>query len=289
MEGLEDEADAVPPQPGQRPLAQLVDALPGQPDLPGRGPVQAAEQVQQGGLPAAARPHHRHRLAAGDVQVDPVDRAHQRRRPCRSACAARGRAARPRCPVSLMIGLLRRSSSVRRPPASADRPAAGARYPPAAARRPSASGSAMRGALRVPQPAQQLAALRVDDGQRIGQPGGRRGDQLEMELGQVGLGPADLGQPVGHPLLPGRGQLVDLAVRPVRRPGGRLGGDQPGLLQPGQRDVDLAGVHRLAERAERLRAAGRAAGSRATVPWPACASTDFLLHCSPPHFTLTVS
>ena len=51
-----------------------------------------------------------------------------------------------------------------------------------------------RGALGLAQPAQQLAALRVDDGQRVGQPGRRGRDQLEVELRQVGLGPAHVGR-----------------------------------------------------------------------------------------------
>jgi hypothetical protein len=77
MEGLEDEADGVPPHPGQGLLPELVDTAPGQPHLSTGGPVQPAEQVQQRGLPAAARPHHRHRLTRGDLEVDPVDGAHQ--------------------------------------------------------------------------------------------------------------------------------------------------------------------------------------------------------------------
>ena len=44
--GLEHEADRGAPQPGQRPLGEPVDALAGQPDLPGCRALQAAEQVQ---------------------------------------------------------------------------------------------------------------------------------------------------------------------------------------------------------------------------------------------------
>jgi hypothetical protein len=78
VERLEHEADRVAAQPGQGGLAHLVDTLPGQPQLTAGGPLQPAEQVQQRGLAAAARPHDGHRLATFDVQVDLVDRAHQR-------------------------------------------------------------------------------------------------------------------------------------------------------------------------------------------------------------------
>jgi hypothetical protein len=79
VEGLEHEADRVPPQPGQTLLAHPVDALPGQVQFAGQGPVQAAEQVQQRRLPATAGPHHRQRLPGGHIQVDAVDRADQSR------------------------------------------------------------------------------------------------------------------------------------------------------------------------------------------------------------------
>ena len=39
VEGLEHEPDSLAPQPGQRPLGQLVHPLAGQPDLPASGPV----------------------------------------------------------------------------------------------------------------------------------------------------------------------------------------------------------------------------------------------------------
>ena len=80
-----------------------------------------------------------------------------------------------------------------------------------------------RGPLRVAQQPEQLAALSVDDRQRVGQPRRRRRDQLEMEFRQGGPGPGHLGKPAGDPLLSGRGQRVDLAVRPVRQPGRLLG------------------------------------------------------------------
>jgi hypothetical protein len=44
VERLEDEADGVPAEPGQRPLPHAVDAAARQLDRPGVWPVQAAEQ-----------------------------------------------------------------------------------------------------------------------------------------------------------------------------------------------------------------------------------------------------
>ena len=88
VEGLEDEPDGAAAQPGQGPLAHLVHPAPGQPNLPGGGPLETTQQVQQGRLPAAAGPHDRHDLPVGDVQVDLVDR---RTRPASlpRSCAAR--------------------------------------------------------------------------------------------------------------------------------------------------------------------------------------------------------
>jgi hypothetical protein len=60
---------------GQGPLAHLVDALACQPQLTGGRPVEAAQQMEQGRLPAAARSHHGHGLASNHVQVDTVNGA----------------------------------------------------------------------------------------------------------------------------------------------------------------------------------------------------------------------
>jgi hypothetical protein len=79
VEGLEDEADRVAAEPGQRLLAEAVDAAPLQPHLPGRRALQAAQQVQQGRLAAAARSHHGQRLSRGDVELDRVERADEAR------------------------------------------------------------------------------------------------------------------------------------------------------------------------------------------------------------------
>ena len=113
-------------------------------------------------------------------------------------------------------------------------------------------GLGQRGALGVAQPAQQLAALRVHDAERVGQPGRRCRDQLEMELGQVWFGPAHLGEPLGDALLAVRGQRVHLAVLPVRQALRPLGGHQARLFEPGQGDIDVPGVQRLPQRAQRL-------------------------------------
>jgi hypothetical protein len=75
VEGLEDEADRAAAQASECLLAELVDAPPREPHLAGRRALQAAEQVQQGGLAAAAWPHHGQRLAGGDLQLDPVEGA----------------------------------------------------------------------------------------------------------------------------------------------------------------------------------------------------------------------
>jgi hypothetical protein len=109
-----------------------------------------------------------------------------------------------------------------------------------------------RGALGITEPAQQLPALRVDDGQRVSEPPGRGRDQLEVELRQPGTGPAGAGDPAGDLLLAGGGQRVHLAFGPVRQSGRLLAGDQARLLQPAQGDVDLPGVHGVPGRAERL-------------------------------------
>jgi hypothetical protein len=81
VEGLEDEADRLAAEPRKCLLAQLVDAASRQPHLPGRGPLQAPEQVQQRRLAAAAWPHDSHGLARGHLQLDAVERAHEARPP----------------------------------------------------------------------------------------------------------------------------------------------------------------------------------------------------------------
>ena len=214
VEGLEDEADIGAPHPGQGLLADVVDAATVQPDLTARGPVQPAEQVQQRRLPAAAGPHHRHRLPGADVEVDPVDGAHQSfplavvlSQPAGAQDGCVGGVAHDpllRCGPARLTGL--EPAQVRLEP---EHDALQQQ------RRVRAVRLGHRGALGVTQPAQQLAALGVDDGQRVGQPGRRGRDQLEVELREVGLGPAHLGHPLGDPLVAVGGQRVHLAIRPV--------------------------------------------------------------------------
>ena len=251
MERLEHEPDVGPPHPGQGPLPHRVHAPPRQPHLATRGPVQAAQQVQQRGLPAATGPHHRHRLARGDIEVDAVDGAHQSL--SLAVVLAQPTGPQHRCVVGVCHDLLLRPVQVCSHASSQRRSACSRSTMPSnnsAASEPIRLGH--RGALGVAQPAQQLAALRVHDAERVGQPGRRRRHQLEMELRQVGLGPTHLRQPLGDPLLAVGGQHVHLAVRPVRQPFRPVGGHQPRLLQPAQGDVDLPGVQGLPQRAQRV-------------------------------------
>ena len=66
---LEDEPDVAPPDLGEAPFTQPVDPPPFQPQLAGARSVEAAQQMKQRRLSAAARPHHGQRLATGDVEV----------------------------------------------------------------------------------------------------------------------------------------------------------------------------------------------------------------------------
>jgi hypothetical protein len=57
-------------------------------------------------------------------------------------------------------------------------------------------------ALRLPQAPEQLTAVRGHQPHRIGEPGGSRRGELEVEPGQVLPRPARLGQHGGHPESP---------------------------------------------------------------------------------------
>jgi len=72
VEELEDHPDPAAPEPGQPGLAELVYALPGDGHSPAGRPVQARDEVQQRGFPAAGRAHHRYRLARRELQADVV-------------------------------------------------------------------------------------------------------------------------------------------------------------------------------------------------------------------------
>ena len=63
------------------------------------------------------------------------------------------------------------------------------------------SGSAIVARSSVPQPPQQFMVLRVDHGQRVGQPRRRCRHQLQMNFRQVRLGPAHFREPAGDLLL----------------------------------------------------------------------------------------
>ncbi|MNT16934.1 hypothetical protein D3C72_1520610 [compost metagenome] len=73
---LEHEADVMAAPRRQLAAAHLVDALAFDADLAARGVVQAADQVEQGGLAGTGRAHQRDEVAAGDIQVDAVQHLH---------------------------------------------------------------------------------------------------------------------------------------------------------------------------------------------------------------------
>src|SRR5262249_14208548 len=64
VEGLEDEADAPPPQQRQGVVGQRRQVGAVQADAAGGGQVEAADEVQQGALTGAGRPHDGEELAA---------------------------------------------------------------------------------------------------------------------------------------------------------------------------------------------------------------------------------
>ena len=79
MEGLEDEADLVAPQPGQGALAQAVHRR--SRDLDGAvvEAVEPGEDVQQRRFPRAGRADHGHELARRHLQRGAVEHAPARR------------------------------------------------------------------------------------------------------------------------------------------------------------------------------------------------------------------
>ena len=60
------------------------------------------------------------------------------------------------------------------------------------------------GPLRVPQPAQQLAALDVDDATGSASPAAAAAMSLRWNSARSGFGQLSFRQPLGHPVLPGR-------------------------------------------------------------------------------------
>src|SRR5205085_9590139 len=70
--GLEDEADLVPPQPGQLLVGKLAQLGPADEDLPPADPVEAGHAVHAGGLARAGRAHDGAELAGGELHADRV-------------------------------------------------------------------------------------------------------------------------------------------------------------------------------------------------------------------------
>ena len=91
--------------------------------------------------------------------------------------------------------------------------------------------------------------MRVDESDRVGERALRGGDELHVELGEVGTRPADVRHPLRHALLASGSEAVDLAIGPLgRRVESR---DEAPLFQPRQRDVHLGFVDPLGHRSER--------------------------------------
>ena len=73
VEELKDEPDLVAPHARQRIVGQTGERFAVDPDLAGRRTVEAANEVEQRGLPGARRPDDRHHLASRDRQRDVVE------------------------------------------------------------------------------------------------------------------------------------------------------------------------------------------------------------------------
>src|SRR2546427_10703176 len=61
---------------GQLVVRKVRDLLAVEPVFAGGGRVEAADQVHQGRLPRARRPHDRHELVLADLDVDAAERPH---------------------------------------------------------------------------------------------------------------------------------------------------------------------------------------------------------------------
>ena len=70
MVELEDEADVLVPEGRQRFVCHGADVRIADPDGPGIGAIEAAQQVQQRALAHTGRADHRHHLAALDGQIE---------------------------------------------------------------------------------------------------------------------------------------------------------------------------------------------------------------------------
>ena len=76
VETLEHEADALAAHARLLLRRQRGHVAPLEPVGAGIGPVEQAEDVEQGRLARAGRAHHRHVLAGGDAQIDRAQRVH---------------------------------------------------------------------------------------------------------------------------------------------------------------------------------------------------------------------
>src|SRR3989442_365985 len=79
VEGLEDEADLLVADPGQRIVGQVGDLLPVEPVLTAARRVEAADQVHERRFPRARGSHHCHILVTPDLDADAAQRAHDLR------------------------------------------------------------------------------------------------------------------------------------------------------------------------------------------------------------------
>jgi hypothetical protein len=73
VEELEHEADPLPPEGGASVLIQSRKVLPVNDDPPGAGGFDAADHVEQCGLPRTARSEDHHELPSPDLHFDPTD------------------------------------------------------------------------------------------------------------------------------------------------------------------------------------------------------------------------
>ena len=78
VEGLEDEAEAIAPDGREPPGRQMGNAQLTEPDLAAVGTIEAPDQVQQRGLPAARRTGERHELAGSDRERYVADGRYRR-------------------------------------------------------------------------------------------------------------------------------------------------------------------------------------------------------------------
>ena len=81
MEGLEHDAHVPAPETGERVLVEDAEIVAGHRDLPGGGPLQAADDHEERGLSRPGRPDDAHRFAGGEIEIDPAQDLHRAGRP----------------------------------------------------------------------------------------------------------------------------------------------------------------------------------------------------------------